>query len=160
MSEAAYLEIVRALQQEAKKAKRVTQDDVLDIASMPVAELCLRALRARDWHKAYANSLDGIPEIYCIGGGGIDGCRMPENIRSVVLELLRHSNLTFKDSYVGKLKSAQQPAGQLAVARIISAAKTVAEKDEINYHPKADFDTLRSALAALGVTQQMGRANG
>jgi hypothetical protein len=48
-----------------------------------------RLVRSYDWSGHYYHSLDGIPEIHAIGGGGIDGCRSHKEVRAIVLELLR-----------------------------------------------------------------------
>ena len=86
--EAAYLAVVRELQQIAEKAPHVTQRDVLDIASMPVEELRRRAIRHRDWHGHFSHCLDGLPALRGLGAAP-DGCWDPRTIRSVVEALLR-----------------------------------------------------------------------
>jgi hypothetical protein len=48
-----------------------------------------RLIRSYDWHEHFARSLDGIPQIRNIGGGGIDGCRSHKEVRAIVLDLLR-----------------------------------------------------------------------
>jgi hypothetical protein len=81
-----YLATVHELQTIAQRAPRVTQKDVLEIASMPVEELRRRALVARDWHRLYQQCLDGLPlEQF---GAAPDGCWEPRTIRRAVDRLL------------------------------------------------------------------------
>lgn len=84
-----YLRTVAELQELASKAPYVTQDWVLQVASMDPADMRRRLIRSSDWHGHFAHSLDGIPEIRTIGGGGIDGCRSHKEVRAIVLDLLR-----------------------------------------------------------------------
>ncbi len=84
-----YLRTVAELQELAKNAPHVTQEWVLDVASMDPMEMRRRLIRSNDWHGHFAHSLDGIPEIRNIGGGGIDGCRSHKEVRAIVLDLLR-----------------------------------------------------------------------
>lgn len=84
-----YLRTVAELQELARNAPHVTQEWVLDVASMDPMEMRRRLIRSNDWHGHFAHSLDGIPEIRNIGGGGIDGCRSHKEVRAIVLDLLR-----------------------------------------------------------------------
>lgn len=103
-NEASYLATVRELQQLAKRASRVTQDDILEIASMSIEDLRRRALVARDWHRAFAQCLDGIPEIKAMPGAAFDGVRGPKEIRAVVETLVRHCPKTWERSCFGEPK--------------------------------------------------------
>lgn len=85
--EESYRATVRELQELAKRAPRVTQQDVLDIASMPIEELRRRALVARDWTRLYQQCLDRLPALARLGGAS-DGCWEPRTIRRVVEALL------------------------------------------------------------------------
>ena len=58
----------------------VTQEWVLEVASMDPMEMRRPLIRSSDWHGHFAHSLDGIPEIRNIGGGGIDGCRSHKEV--------------------------------------------------------------------------------
>lgn len=84
-----YLRTVAELQDLARRAPYVTQDWVLQVASMDPADMRRRLIRSSDWHSHFAHCLDGIPEIRNIGGGGIDGCRTHNEVRAIVLDLLR-----------------------------------------------------------------------
>lgn len=85
--EESYRATVRELQELAKRAPRVTQQDVFDIAAMPIEELRRRALVARDWHRLYQQCLDGLPALIPHGAAP-DGCWEPRTIRRVVEALL------------------------------------------------------------------------
>ena len=85
----AYMRTVAELQELARQAPYVTQDWVLQVASMDPADMRRRLIRSCDWHGHFAHCLDGIPEIRNIGGGGIDGCRSHKEVRAIVLDLLR-----------------------------------------------------------------------
>lgn len=87
--EEAYLRTVAELQELARNAPHVTQEWVLDVASMDPMEMRRRLIRSNDWHGHFAHSLDGIPEIQTMPGGGIDGCRSHKEVRAIVLGLLR-----------------------------------------------------------------------
>jgi hypothetical protein len=84
-----YMQIVAELQELARKAPYVTQDWVLQVASMDPADMRRRLICQSDWHGHFAHSLDGIPEIRNLPGAGIDGCRMHKEVRAVVLALLQ-----------------------------------------------------------------------
>lgn len=89
-----YLRTVADLQEIARKAPYVTQDWILQVASMDHADMRRRLVRQYDWHERFAKSLDGIPEIAGISGAGIDGCRTHREVRAIVLELIRRANAT------------------------------------------------------------------
>jgi hypothetical protein len=87
--ERAYLRTVAELQVLARQAPYVTQEWLLEVASMDPADMRRRLIRSNDWHGHFAHSLDGIPEIQNLPGAGIDGCRSHKEVRAVVLELLQ-----------------------------------------------------------------------
>ncbi|MGH8632095.1 MAG: hypothetical protein ACREU7_15210 [Burkholderiales bacterium] len=84
-----YLRTVAELQELAQQCPHVSQDWVLTVASMDVADMRRRLIRSNDWHGHFAHSLDGILEIQSLPGSGIDGCRSHKEVRAVVLGLLR-----------------------------------------------------------------------
>ena len=84
-----YLRELRELQELAQRAPYVTEDWVRQVACMDEMDMRRRLIRSADWHGHFAHSLDGIPEIRNIGGGGIDGCRSHKEVRAIVLDLLR-----------------------------------------------------------------------
>lgn len=47
-----------------------------------------RLIRSYDWAGHFTHSLDGIPEIQHMPGGGLDSCRMHKEVRAIVLGLL------------------------------------------------------------------------
>jgi len=87
--ERAYLRTVAELQELARQAPFVTQEWVLQVASMDQDDMRRRLIRNYDWHGHFSHCLDGIQEIKNIGGGGIDGCRSHKEVRAIVLGLLR-----------------------------------------------------------------------
>jgi hypothetical protein len=86
--EAKYLRTVAELQELAKNAPYVTQEWILSVASMEPDEMRRRMIRSYDWSGHFHHSLDGIPEIQNMPGGGIDGCRSHVEVKSIVLGLL------------------------------------------------------------------------
>jgi hypothetical protein len=68
--------------------KRVDDEFVIAVSEMPREELQRRILVQADWHSNYSGCLDGIEAIQHIGGGGIDHCRQPEQIRIIVKHLI------------------------------------------------------------------------
>lgn len=88
-AEREYLRTLRELQELAERAPYVSQEWVRDVACMDEMDMRRRLIRSNDWHGHFAHSLDGIPEIRNIGGGGIDGCRSHKEVRAIVLDLLR-----------------------------------------------------------------------
>lgn len=100
-----YLRCVHSLQEIAKELPYVTHQDVLDVASMSREELQRRALIARDWHSHFAHALDGIKEIRCIPGSGIDGCRGDREVRAVVTALVDACPVTWERTFRGEPKS-------------------------------------------------------
>ena len=86
--ERAYLRTVAELQQLARRAPYVSQDWVLEVASMDPMEMRRRLIRSSDWHGHFAHCLDGIPQISNLPGSGIDGCRTHKEVRAVVVGLL------------------------------------------------------------------------
>lgn len=106
LNEASYLRIVAELQEIARRAPYVTQEWVLQVASMDPDDMRRRLIRNFDWHGHFAHSLDGIPDIHNIGGGGIDGCRSHKEVRAIVLDLLRQ---------IGRLKAADSDESNGAI---------------------------------------------
>ncbi len=78
-----YRATVSMLLVHAKRATQISHEDVLEIAAMPADELRRRALVARDWHRLFAQCLDGIPELQALGAPP-DGCWFPRDIRRIV----------------------------------------------------------------------------
>lgn len=62
---------------------------VEEVKVMSREELQRRALIGSDWQGAFACSLDGVSEISCMPGSGIDGCRGPKEVRAIVTQLVR-----------------------------------------------------------------------
>ena len=87
-NEANYRRTVAELQELARRAPHVTQDWILQVASMEPDDMRRRLICSNDWHGHFAHSLDGIPEIANMPGAGIDGCRSHKEVRSIVLGLL------------------------------------------------------------------------
>ena len=71
---------------------------------IPHAELLRRYRNQYDLLKAYSACLDGIPEIRCIPGASIEGCRMPDDIRRIVTTLAAHCQVTWEDGWQGRAK--------------------------------------------------------
>ena len=84
-----YLRELRELQDLAQGAPYVTDAWVRQVACMDEMEMRRRLIRSYDWSGHFHHSLDGIPEIRNIGGGGVDGCRGHKEVRAIVLDLLR-----------------------------------------------------------------------
>ena len=87
--ERAYLRTVAELQEIARRCPHVTQQWVLEVASMDSDDMRRRLIRSNDWHGHFACSLDDIPEIRNLPGAGIDGCRTHKEVRAVVMGLLQ-----------------------------------------------------------------------
>lgn len=83
----AYRATVAMLMAHARHAKQVSHEEVLEIAAMSQDELRRRAVVARDWHRLFSMSLDGLPELQALGAPP-DGCWFPRDIRRVVELLL------------------------------------------------------------------------
>lgn len=77
---------------------------VAEVKAMSREELQRRVLIGADWLGLFSCSLDGIPEIFAIPGGGIDGCRGHKEVRAIVTELVEASPKTWAESWKGKLK--------------------------------------------------------
>jgi hypothetical protein len=84
---------------------RVAPDFVEDVKAMSREELQRRVLILSDWHGHFAHSLDGIPEIACLPGGGIDGCRADREVRAIVTQLVKACPVTWAKTWRGQLKS-------------------------------------------------------
>lgn len=98
---AAYLSDIARLRTIAKGLPRVREEFLLDVASMSREELQKRVLIGCDWIGHFQSALDGIPEIRCIGGGGIDGCRDDRCVRAIVEKLVAVSGVSFEKSSSG-----------------------------------------------------------
>jgi hypothetical protein len=85
---------------------RVRPSFVEDVRAMSREELQRRVLIGSDWMGAFNCSLDGIPEISCMPGGGIDGCRTHREVRTIVDQLVARCPWTWEPSWVGKKKAA------------------------------------------------------
>lgn len=95
-----YMRTVAELQEIARKAPYVTQDWVLQVASMDPAEMRRRLIRSYDWHNHFSHSLDGIAEVRNLPGAAPDGCWDHRSIRGVVMCLLQR---------IERLKTANGP---------------------------------------------------
>lgn len=82
---------------------------VQDVKNMSREELQRRVLIGSDWYGTFLSALDGIPEISCMPGGGIDGCRTHKEIRAIVLQLVNASQKTWADTWQGRMKSTVKP---------------------------------------------------
>lgn len=78
---------------------------VEEVRAMSREELQRRVLIGSDWQGAHACALDGIPEISCMPGSGIDGCRLPNNVRAIVTQLVRECPKTWAKTWTGQMKS-------------------------------------------------------
>ncbi len=96
-----YLADVARLREVTKKLPHVREEFMLDVASMSREELQKRCLIGSDWIGSFHACLDGIPEIRCCPGAGIEGCRDPRTIRAIVEKLVAVCPLTFEKSYKG-----------------------------------------------------------
>lgn len=89
----------------ATQLTHVRQDFVAEVKDMSREELQRRGLIQSDYVGLFASSLDGIPEIQCIPGDGVDGCRDHRNIRAVVETLVRHCQTSWEHTWKGQRKS-------------------------------------------------------
>lgn len=103
-AERSYLQTIAELQELARQAPFVTQEWILQVASMDVADMRRRLIRNYDWHSRFAHVLDGINEIKAIPGRAPDGCWDPGTIRSVVEQLVAACPVTWEKSWVGDKK--------------------------------------------------------
>lgn len=87
--EANYLRTMSELQLLAQRAPHVTQEFLLQVASMEPDEMRRRIVTQADWIGHYSHALDGIEQIRGMQGSGIDGCRMPKELKAVVVGLLK-----------------------------------------------------------------------
>jgi hypothetical protein len=100
-----YLVTVAELQKLAKKGPHITQDWILEVASMHRDEMRRRLLVNYDWHVSFAKCLDGIKEIKVMPGSAPDGCWDPRHIRGVVEQLVAACPKTWEKNCFGELKS-------------------------------------------------------
>jgi hypothetical protein len=88
----AYRATVSMLLAHTNRASKVTIDDIHEVAAMDADELRRRTLVNRDWHRLYACSLDGLPDLGKLGiAVPPEGCWMPKDIRRVVEVLLKRA---------------------------------------------------------------------
>lgn len=80
------------------------------VKRMSIEELQRRLLIGSDWQGSFSCALDGIPEISCMPGGGIDGCRTQKEIRTIVLQLVEQCPKTWAKTWTGQMKP--QPTQQ------------------------------------------------
>ncbi|WP_434716188.1 hypothetical protein [Paraburkholderia sp. A3RO-2L] len=78
---------------------------VEEVKNMSREELQRRVLIGSDWQGAFACSLDGIPEISCMPGGGIDGCRSNREVRAIVTQLVKECPRTWAKTWTGQMKT-------------------------------------------------------
>lgn len=114
--EAKYRSTLAELQELARNAPYVTQDWVLEVASMDPADMRRRLIRNYDWHEHFAHSLDGVEAIRNRPGAAPDGCWSHKEVRSVVMGLVAE---------IERLKASRN---QTAEAPAVSVAAT---KDEV-----------------------------
>lgn len=88
------------------KLSFVRADFVAEVKDMSREELQRRVLIQSDYIGGFASSLDGIPEIHCIPGAGVDRCRDAQNIRTVVNALVKHCPTTWEHTWKGQRKEA------------------------------------------------------
>lgn len=105
MSESKYLQTVAELQALAKKGSHVTQDWILQVASMSPDDMRRRLIVNYDWHVSFAKCLDGIKEIKVMPGSAPDGCWDPSHIRGVVEQLVAACPKTWESNCFGELKT-------------------------------------------------------
>jgi len=77
---------------------------VEEVKEMSREELQRRVLIGSDWQGAFACSLDGIPEISCMPGSGIDGCRTHKEVRAIVTQLVEQCPKTWARTWTGEMK--------------------------------------------------------
>lgn len=90
----------------AKELPYVQPSFVEQVKTMSREELQRRVLIASDWHGRFGCSLDGIPEIFCIPGSGIDGCRTHKEVRAIVTQLVKGCPKTWERTWIGQFKNA------------------------------------------------------
>lgn len=75
------------------------------VKEMSREELQRRVLIGSDWQGWFASALDGIPEISCMPGGGIDGCRTHKEIRTIVEQLVEACPKTWENTWKSQMKA-------------------------------------------------------
>ena len=100
-----YLATVAELQKLAKDAPYVTQDWILEVASMHPDDMRRRLVRNYDWHVRFQKSLDGIKEIKAMPGCAPDGCWDPSHIRAIAEQLAVACPKTWENDCFGELKA-------------------------------------------------------
>lgn len=92
------------LDQLAEGLPHVRPDFIEEVRKMEPMELRRRLLIGSDWQGGFSSCLNGIKEIAVIPGGGIDGCRMPDDVRRIVERLVKECPVTWENSYLGHKK--------------------------------------------------------
>lgn len=105
MSEFNYLATIAQLQNLAKKAPFVTQDWILEVASMHPDDMRRRLIVNYDWHVRFQKCLDGIKEIKAMPGSAPDGCWDPGHIRGIVEQLVAACPKTWENNCFGEQKA-------------------------------------------------------
>lgn len=95
----------------ATKLPHVRPSFVEEVKAMSREELQRRVLIGADWQGLFACSLDGIPEISCLPGSGIDGCRTYREIRAVVTQLVDACPTTWAKTWTGQMKPPVEEPG-------------------------------------------------
>lgn len=88
----------------AKQLPHVRPEFVEEVKTMSREELQRRVLIGSDWQGAFMCSLDGIPEISCMPGGGIDGCRADKEVRAIVTQLVNSGSKTWAKTWLCEMK--------------------------------------------------------
>lgn len=100
-----YLATVAELQNLAKSAPFVTQDWILQVASMRPDDMRRRLIVNYDWTVHFQKCLDGIKEIKSMPGSAPDGCWDPSHIRGIVEQLVAACPKTWENNCYGELKA-------------------------------------------------------
>ncbi len=93
------------LDQLAERLPHVRPNFIDEVRKMEPMELRRRLLISSDWQGSFNSCLNGIKEIAVIPGGGIDGCRMPDDVRRIVERLVKECPVTWENSWMGHKKS-------------------------------------------------------
>lgn len=87
-----------------ERLPHVRPDFIREVREMDHEELQRRMLIGSDWQGSFASCLNGIKEIAVLPGGGIDSCRMPDDIRRIVQALAQACPVTWQDDWRGRPK--------------------------------------------------------
>ena len=91
---------------------------VNEVREMGRTELQRRVLIGSDWQGAFLCSLDGIREISCMPGSGIDGCRSHKEVRAIVEQLVEASPKTWEKTFQGSPAVPASKAAEEEIARL------------------------------------------